>query len=125
MLFHVPKKQYIVCGITGTLGWLVYLLVKLKFSNTLACFAATVVIVFCARLFAVWRKVPSNVFMISGIFPIVPGIGIYNTIYDIMIGDATAAMTRGFSALKAAVAIVLGIVCVFVIPNKWFRGLKL
>ena len=123
--FIVPKKQYFVCGLTGTLGWLVYLIVNLKFSNTLACFAATVVIVFCARLFAVWRKVPSNVFMISGIFPIVPGIGIYNTIYDIMIGDAAAAMTSGLETFKAVAAIVLGIVCVFVIPNKWFRGLKL
>ena len=27
--------------------------------------------------------------------------------------------------VTAIVAIVLGIVCVFVIPNKWFRGLKL
>ena len=123
VLFHVPKKQYIICGLTGTLGWLVYLLVKIYFSNTLACFAATVVIVFCARLFAVWRKVPSNVFMISGIFPIVPGIGIYNTIYDIMIGDAAAAMTSGLETFKAVAAIVLGIVCVFVIPNKWFRSL--
>lgn len=119
------EKTYFVCGLTGTLGWLVYLIVNLKFSNTLACFAATVVIVFCARLFAVWRKVPSNVFMISGIFPIVPGIGIYNTIYDIMIGDAAAAMTSGLETFKAVAAIVLGIVCVFVIPNKWFRGLKL
>ena len=91
-----------------------YLLVKFYFSNTLACFAATVVIVFCARLFAVWRKVPSNVFMISGIFPIVPGIGIYNTIYDIMIGDAAAAMSSGLETFKAVAAIVLGIVCVFV-----------
>ena len=37
VLFHVPKKQYFVCGLTGTLGWLVYLIVNLKFSNTLAC----------------------------------------------------------------------------------------
>ena len=37
VLFHVPKKQYIICGLTGTLGWLVYLLVKLYFSNTPAC----------------------------------------------------------------------------------------
>ena len=98
VLFHVPKKQYIICGLTGTLGWLVYLLVKLYFSNTLA-------------------------FMISGIFPIVPGIGIYNTIYDIMIGDAAAAMSSGLETFKAVAAIVLGIVCVFVIPNKWFRSL--
>ena len=40
VLFHVPKKQYFVCGLTGMLGWLVYLIVNLKFSNTLACFAA-------------------------------------------------------------------------------------
>ena len=125
VLFHVPKKQYFVCGLTGTLGWLVYLIVNLKFSNALACLAATVVFVFFARVFAVGREVPSNVFMISGIFPIVPGIGIYNTIYDIMIGDAAAAMTSGLETFKAVAAIVLGIVCVFVIPNKWFRGLKL
>ena len=66
---------------------------------------------------------PSNVSMISGIFPIVPGIGIYNTIYDIMIGDAAAAMSSGLETFKAVAAIVLGIVCVFVIPNKWFRSL--
>ena len=63
--------------------------------------------------------------MLSGIFPIVPGIGIYNTIYDIMIGDAAAAMTSGVGTCKAVAAIVRGIVCGVVIPNKWFRGLKL
>lgn len=42
-----------------------------------------------------------------------------------MIGDAAAAMTSGLETFKAVAAIVLGIVCVFVIPNKWFRGLKL
>ena len=53
----------------------------------------------------------------------IPGIGIYNTIYDIMIGDAAAAMSSGLETFKAVAAIVLGIVCVFVIPNKWFRSL--
>ena len=123
LVFNIHGPGKLIAGCGGALGWLVYLLVKFYFSNTLACFAATVVIVFCARLFAVWRKVPSNVFMISGIFPIVPGIGIYNTIYDIMIGDAAAAMSSGLETFKAVAAIVLGIVCVFVIPNKWFRSL--
>ena len=43
-------------------------------------------------------------------------------IYDI-IGDAAAAMSSGLETFKAVAAIVLGIVCVFVIPNKWFRSL--
>lgn len=124
VLFHVPQKQYVMCGVTGAVGWLVYLLVHIRFSVSVSSFCATVVIVFLARLFAVWRKVPSNVFMISGIFPIVPGIGIYNTIYDFMTGDVDAGILSGLGTFKAVAAIVLGIVCVFVIPDKWFRSLK-
>ncbi|MFR5702929.1 MAG: threonine/serine exporter family protein [Eubacterium ramulus] len=91
------EKQYFVCGLTGTLGMAGVFAGKSQvFQYILPVLRQLVVIVFCARLFAVWRKVPSNVFMISGIFPIVPGIGIYNTIYDIMIGDAAAAMTQRF-----------------------------
>lgn len=122
VLFHVPRKQYTICGLTGAIGWLVYMLVHLRFSVSVSSFCATVVIVFLARLFAVWRKVPSNVFLISGIFPIVPGIGIYNTIYDFMMGDVDAGMLSGLGTFKAVVAIVLGIICVFVIPDKWFRN---
>lgn len=125
VLFHVPRRQYLVCGMTGAIGWLVYLLVHIRFSVAVSSFFATVVIVFFARLFAVWRKVPSNVFLISGIFPIVPGIGIYDTIYDFMMGDVDAGMTSGLGTFKAVVAIVLGIICVFVIPDKWFRKKKI
>lgn len=39
-----------------------------------------------------------------------------------MTGQLDEASTRGFSALKAAVAIVLGIVFVFEIPQRFFKG---
>lgn len=39
-----------------------------------------------------------------------------------MTGQLGEASTRGFSALKAAVAIVLGIVFVFEIPQRFFKG---
>ncbi len=123
VLFHVPKKQYIICGLIGSLGWAVYLMIHIRFSVPVASFGATVIIVFLSRLCAVWRKVPSNVFMIPGIFPIVPGVGIYHTIYELMIGAADAGIANGLATFKAVSAIVLGIVCVFVIPNRWFRGL--
>lgn len=59
-----------------------------------------------------------------GYFPDCAGIGIYNTIYDFMTGDVEAGILSGLGTFKAVAAIVLGIVCVFVIPDKWFRSLK-
>ena len=51
-----------------------------------------------------------------------PGAGIYWTCYYLGTGQLDEASTRGFSALKAAVAIVLGIVFVFEIPQRFFKG---
>lgn len=120
VLFHVPKKQWAICGLVGGIGWIVYALTHTALSITAASFSATLVIVLLARILAVLRKVPSNVFMLSGIFPIVPGVGIYDTIYNLMIGDAQFGLIRGLETLKAVGAIVLGIVVIFAIPNKVF-----
>lgn len=65
---------------------------------------------------------PGDDFLICGILPLVPGAGIYWTCYYLVTGQLDEASTRGFSALKAAVAIVLGIVFVFEIPQRFFKG---
>ena len=70
---------------------------------------------------AVRARCPVTVFLISGIFPLVPGAGIYWTSYYLVRGDMSQAVSSGFVAVKAAIAIVLGIVFVFEIPNKFFR----
>ena len=62
--------------------------------------------------------------MISGIFPLVPGAGIYWTSYYIVTDQLTLALHTGYEAVKTAVAIVLGIVFVFEIPQQVFRGLE-
>lgn len=119
VVFYVPVRQYAVCGAVGAIGWCFYL-IGLNYSGTIALFLATIVIALLARSLAVWRKVPSNVFMISGIFPIVPGVGIYNTIYHMMVGELELGVTVGLETLKGVGAIVLGMIVVFSIPNKVF-----
>ena len=64
-----------------------------------------------------------TVFLICGIFPLVPGAGIYWTSYYLVTAQMRLAMSSGFAAMKAAIAIVLGIVFVFEIPNGFFRVL--
>ena len=121
LLFQVPKQYYVNCGIIGGCGWLCYKLLLSGCGLFASTFFATVLVVFLSRLSAVYRHCPVTVFLIAGIFPLVPGAGIYWTAYYVVTDQLAKASARGFLTLKIAVAIVLGILCVFDFPQKWFR----
>ena len=117
VLFSVPKRQYLFCGIVGTFGYAIYYLVNLKSEAVLATFFATVAVALVSRLLAVVRKCPVTVLMIPGIIPLAPGAGVYYTAYNLMRNDASAAAYAN-ETLKIALAIVLGIIIVFALPIK-------
>lgn len=124
LLFQVPRGYYLPCGVIGGAGWLCYrLLAFLGASAALATFPATVAVVFLARWTAVRLRCPVTVFLIPGIFPLVPGAGIYWTAYYLVSNDTARAATQGGVTLKSAVAIVLGILLVFELPQGLFRAL--
>ena len=123
LLFGVPKKYYVYCGGIGAAGWLVYklMLETAGLSVAVSVFFATVVIMLLSRFAAVFEKCPAIVFMIAGIFPVVPGAQIYWATYYLVTNQLHAAFDSGFLAIKIMVSIVLGIVVVFEIPYKFFR----
>lgn len=59
-------------------------------------------------------------FLIAGIFPLVPGAGVYWTAYYIVTDQLRLAAETGYTAVKVAVAIVLGIVFIFELPQGLF-----
>ena len=117
LLFGVPRRYFPFCAVIGGAGWLLYA------APTEATFFATVLVILLSRACAVLERCPVTVFLISGIFPLVPGAGIYWTSYYLVTAQMRLAMSSGFAAMKAAIAIVLGIVFVFEIPNGFFRVL--
>ena len=123
LLFGVPKKYYLPCGLIGAAGWLVYAVLSAMtgLTATESVFFATVVVILLSRFAAVRERCPVTVFVISGIFPLVPGAGIYWTAYHLVTGATDLALSSGFAAVKAAFAIVLGIVAVFELPARFFR----
>lgn len=123
LLFGVPKKYYLYCGGIGAAGWLVYklMLEKAGLSIAVSVFAATLVIVLLSRYAAVFEKCPATVFLITGIFPVVPGAQIYWATYYLVTDQLHAAFDSGFLALKIMISIVLGIVLVFEIPYHFFK----
>lgn len=126
VLFGVPRQYYAYCGLVGGAGWWLYLTLTghTPCTATEATFFAAVLVVLLSRFLAVWERCPVTVFLTAGIFPLVPGAGIYWTAYYLVTDRPAQAADNGLVAVKAAVAIVLGIVLVFEIPDRVFRVRK-
>lgn len=120
VLFGVPREYYPYCGFIGGAGWLVYCLAELFLPGSGPCFVATAVVILLSRTAAVVKRCPVTIFLIAGIFPLVPGAGVYWTVYHIVMEELFLAVSTGYSAMKEAIAIVMGIVFVFELPQKLF-----
>ena len=120
VLFSVPRRYYLSCGLIGAAGWIIYSICVCFLGSGEACLAATIVVILLCRFTAIRRRCPVTVFLIAGIFPLVPGAGIYWTIYYLVTNQLHLALETGYGAVKSAIAIVLGIVFVFELPQKWF-----
>ena len=88
VLFSAEKKQLFFCGLTGALGWIVYLIcLQYHTDNAIANLIATFALTLVARILSAVRRTPVTVFLLTGIFPLVPGAGIYYTSYYFIMGD--------------------------------------
>ena len=120
LLYGVPRRYYVCCGAVGGIGWMVYMAASGAWGPAVSSFLATVAVVFLSRLLAVMARCPVTIFLVSGIFPLVPGAGIYWTVYYFVTEQLQQALYTGYEAIQVAMAIVLGIVAVFELPQKLF-----
>lgn len=114
ILFGVPRKYYFGCGICGLAGWIVYLALARMAgcSPALATLCSTIAVALIANWFAIVRLCPVTVFLVCGIFPLVPGAGIFWTSYYLVSDQYSLILSAGLGAIKITLAIVLGIIIV-------------
>lgn len=126
VLFSVPKEHYPVCGFIGGTGWLICWLFTNVFyaSAILGSFVATIFVVLASRIGSTVRKCPVTLFLIAGIFPLVPGIGIYRTVYYTLMKESAQSLYYGRQTAGIGLAMVLGIVFVFEIPQKTINRIR-
>jgi uncharacterized membrane protein YjjB (DUF3815 family) len=78
---QVPKKNLVLAGLTGASGWCVELLME---NSIFSAFLASLLVAVLAQIFARVSKTPVTVYLITGIFPLVPGVGMYRTVYYLL-----------------------------------------
>lgn len=123
ILFGIPKKYYLYCAPIGAAGWLLYRVMTTLAGAGIfeATFLATALVVLLSRFVAVAEQCPATVFVTAGIFPLVPGAGIYWACYYLVTNQFDLAGENALSALQAMIGIVLGIVFIFELPYHFFN----
>ena len=126
ILFGAPRRQYLSCGVIGAIGWALFLV--LSRSGVASTFAgitaSTILICIMSRISAVIAKCPSTVYLLCGIFPLVPGAGVFWFTYYMVSSQFHLSAVTGYAAAMSAVAIVLGIILAMELPQRLFSGLR-
>lgn len=109
IVIEVPKKYLIYSGLVGAVGWAVYLLSMDKCGIMAATFLGGMAIALISHIFARTFKAPVTVFLIPGILVIVPGAGMYRTVYQVFLGEQKLAMDYLLQTIEMAGMIALAI----------------
>ena len=120
IIFNVPKKELAFCGVTGLAVWTMYLL-TVNAGYIWATLSAAALATVLARIFSIVRKMPVTIFLIPGIIPLVPGAGIYYTMFYIIFMDNEQAIGHGLMTIARAGTISLGLLIILSLPAALFR----
>lgn len=118
ILFHAPRRSYAACALCGGFSWAMYLLFdSMGWGMFASSVAAVVALTLLARVLSVALRMPNTVFIVTGIFPIVPGAGIYYTAYALMTSDIALFQRKSKETVLLAGAIALGIIIGMAVPQ--------
>lgn len=113
VLFNIRGKKLIATSLGGGLGWIIYLIsTNMDISKTGALFVASIVVSVYSEIMARFLKNPVTLFAISAIIPLVPGSGMYYTMYEFIQGNADKALILGIETFFSAGSIACGIILV-------------
>ncbi len=102
---HNAMVAAIACA-GGALMWVAYL-VCLPYGTVLAVFASSVTVAVFSQVMARLLKTPGTIFLIIGILPLVPGGGIYYTMYYFIQGNTQMFKEKGLATLSTALIIAV------------------
>ena len=116
LLFHIKLRNLPAAGVGGIMAWGCYLLLMHYTGNELVSnMTASFIICIWAEIMARIMKAPVNVFMITGLIPLIPGAGLYYTMLSLINRDWPEMIVRAKSTGIAMLGIAIGIVAESVI----------
>lgn len=108
--FRGPLRAVPASGLAGFLGWAGYdITLRLGFPATLGAFVGALVVGLAGELLARRLREPTLMFVVPGLFPLVPGIIAYRGMLSLAQGDFVAAAQELTRTLFYAGALAAGL----------------
>ena len=113
ILFNIHGWGSLLCVLAGVLAWLTYLLtLRMGSSDLTAYFFATLVAAAYSEAMARIRKFPAISYLVVGIFPLIPGAGVYYTMNHAVQGRMDQFANQGMHTAAIAGVMAVGILLV-------------
>lgn len=124
IIFHAEKKHLIICGFVGAIAWTIYLLLEKQSSSVFASFIAALVVTSLSYILAKKRRTPITVFLIAGIIPLVPGLGLYRMMSALLDQNYNLAINYATLTFEIAGVIAGAVGIVSLLPLLWRKPKK-
>ncbi|WP_455542250.1 threonine/serine exporter family protein [Intestinibacter sp.] len=126
IFFNAPKKSLLPCGIIGGIGWSTYIVMSNSkyFSAMFSIVIASAIISLFSEILARKLKYPAINFIIPGILPLVPGLGLYNTMYALVQKNYGLAASTGTETLLKSAGIAIGILIITSFTKTYYIILR-
>lgn len=109
IILESPQKHIFAAATVGAVGWGVYLLCIDALGSVAATYISGLVISTQSHIFSRIFKVPVTIFFLPGFFPLVPGSGMYLTVYQFIQGNTGLAQGHLLNTIQVAGMIALAI----------------
>lgn len=109
-LLNLPRSTVLPTSLTGMLGFLVYVLLhRLLGQGLLASyFFATVAVTVICEVLARSLRLPSTIFLLTSLVPLVPGYSFYCAMLALVEDNGRQAASSGLEAVQIVAAIAVG-----------------
>lgn len=123
LIMNSPKKVIPISSLIASIGYIVYLMCINADQVMLGFFFGTLVIAFFGEISARLIKMPATIFIFPAVVPIVPGLGLYQTMLAFVQDDIFGALEIGVTTIlnigAMAVAMALMSLVAAKIPMKY------
>ena len=123
ILFNIKGNKLFYAGIGGGLGWFISIYCEsLGLNTTSSFFIASIIFSIYSEIMARVLKTPVTTLIICALIPLVPGGGMYYTMYEAINGNIMKASELGIDTMASAGSLALGIIFISTLTRLFLRA---
>lgn len=109
VLNNVQKKYVFLCGLSGVLTYLSYSFFSLSNNAAISSLLSCLILSFYSQFLCTKSGMPSIIFIVPGIMPIVPGSLMFKSFNFLIDSKYNESLEMGLQAILVGFAIAIGL----------------